>query len=166
MSSSNFVWDLSDCFDQKRLADYIAGRMSNEFDKAMRERHDDNGRGYFNRYDFIMDEIAKKYIDDIDKKFGEEFNIKVQEALLDQLKNIDNCYRPINVMQKKIVEIVTDYINRNHDRIQSYIEEQLDAAIKKHVNEALVRGIRNAIDLDTIIETTLRKALQEQSENK
>ena len=113
-----------------------------------------------------MGEIAEKYISEIDEKFGEEFNIKIQEALLDQLKNIDNCYRPINVMQKKIVEIVTDYINRNHDKIQSYIEEQLDEAIREHVNEALIRGIRNAIDIDTIIETTLRKAMQEQSENK
>ena len=159
--SSNFVWDLSDCFDQKRLTEYIAKRMSSEFDKAMREKHEDNGRGYFDRYDFIMGEIAEKYISNIDEEFGEEFNIKIQEALLDQLKNIDNCYRPINVMQKKIVEIVTDYINRNHDQIQLYIEEQLDAAIKNHVNEALVRGIRNAIDLDTIVENTLRKAMHE-----
>jgi hypothetical protein len=159
--SSKFVWDLSDCFDQKRLTEYVAKCMSSEFDKAMREKHEDNGRGYFDRYDFIMGEIAEKYISSIDEEFGEEFNIKVQEALLDQLKNIDNCYRPINVMQKKIVEIVTDYINRNHDQIQSYIEEQLDAAIKNNVNEALVRGIRNAIDLDTIVENTLRKAMHE-----
>ena len=97
--SSEFVWDLSDCFDQKRLTEYVAKCMSSEFEKAMREKHEDNGRGYFDRYDFIMGEIAEKYISSIDKKFGEDFNIKVQEALLDQLKNIDNCYRPINVMQ-------------------------------------------------------------------
>ena len=164
--SSEFVWDLSDCFDQKRLTEYVAKCMSSEFEKAMREKHEDNGRGYFDRYDFIMGEIAEKYISSIDKKFGEDFNIKVQEALLDQLKNIDNCYRPINVMQKKIVEIVTDHINRNHDQIQTYIEEQLDAAIRSQLNDALVRGIRNAINLDKIVEGVLSKSMQKQTEEK
>jgi len=42
--SSNFVLDLSDCFDQKRLTEYVAKCMSNEFDKAMREKHEDNGQ--------------------------------------------------------------------------------------------------------------------------